>query len=343
MKKISLFPFQDSAVGFYRILQPGRVMVREGLIKKQMSLPFSGEQQSQYYEFNDKFYLKTTENTDVMWSTIVYKHEYILKFLNLREHNKCKTIFDMDDNLYAVPMDNPAAEESKPLKENFAACLRSADGVTVSTSVLKNIYEKINPNIKVVPNGIDFNIWDKITTKKRGKTIRIGWRGGYGHKDDLELIRGSLEAVYKDYKVRLVTMGWEDFQIEAPVEQYSWVSFFEYPKKLASLDLDIAIVPLVDSAYNRCKSNIAFLEYAALNIPVVMSPTVNQRGTPALYANSNYEWYKQLEKLIKDPKLRKQVAKNQSKYIRENYDIRKLVKPVAEWMDKLPRRKDLKP
>jgi len=342
MRKITLLPFQDSGVGFYRILQPGRVLVREGLCKKAISLPFSGEQQSHFYEFNDKFYMKSTENTDVIWSTVVYRHEYILKLLNLREHNQCKTIFDMDDNLYAIPMDNPAAKDAEPLKENFAACLRSADGVTVSTPILKKLYEKINPNIYVIPNGLDFNIWDKVKAKKQGKTIRIGWRGGFGHRDDLELIRGALEAISKDYKVKLVTLGWEGFQFDS-VEKHGWVSIFDYPKKLASLNLDIAIVPLVDSAYNRCKSNIAFLEYAALKIPVVLSPTFNQKDTPGLYANSNYEWYDQLEKLIKDSELRKEIAQKQYQYIKKNYDIRKLVHPLAEWMTNLKRRKDLKP
>ena len=70
----------------------------------------------------------------------------------------------------------------------------------------------------------------------------------------------SLEAIFKDYKVKLVTLGWDGFQFDGSAEKHEWVPIFDYPQKLASLNLDIAIVPLVDSAYNRCKSNIAFLE-----------------------------------------------------------------------------------
>jgi len=350
MNKIALFPYQSSAVGFYRILQPGRVLVREKLFKEARSLPFSGDEQAQYYEFNDQLYLKLTENADILWSTVVYKPEYITKFLNLREHNTnrdtkqyCKTVFDMDDNLYAVPIDNPVQQQVESLKHNFQACLQEADGVTVSTPQLKKLYEKINPNIYINPNGIDFNIWDKLKTKHT-KKIRIGWRGAFGHRDDLELIRGALTAIMKDYDVTFVTLGWGGFKSDFPVEKHQHTeSIFDYPDKLASLNLDLAIVPLVDSAYNRCKSNIAYLEYSALKIPTVLSPVENQKGMVALEAQSNFEWYQALEKLIKDKEYRLKLGEDAYKFVKENYDIKKLSHPLAKWFEELKFRDEIKP
>ena len=348
MKKIALFPFQDSSVGFHRILQPGRVLVREKLFNKAQTIPFSGEQQSQFYEFNDEAFLKITKDSDIMWSTVVYRPEYITKFLNLRWHNSlkkdCKMVYDMDDNLYAVPADNPSSQEVEPLKSNFHACLRSADGITVSVPMLKKIYEKINPNVYVNPNGLDFHLWDKLKTKKNTKRkIRIGWRGAYGHRDDLELIKGALEAIAKDYKIEFVTLGWNGFDPKFPVEKHKWVSTFEYPKELASLNLDIAVIPLVDSAYNRCKSNLGYLEFSALGIPTVLSPVENQKGMKALEARSNYDWYNALETLIKDKEYRLKLGKEAKAFVKKNYDIKKQVYPLNKWFDELKLRKDLKP
>lgn len=342
MNRITLFPWQDTAVGFFRILQPGRVMKREGLFKDARSTPFSGDHQSEYYTYSDKTFLEITKDAEVMWSTIVYKPDYITRFLNLRKYNNNKMVYDMDDNFYAVPVDNPSFEQIKPLKNNFEACLRACDGLTVSVPNLKAIYEQINPNVQVLKNGLDFGIWDKLKTKKNTKkAIRIGWRGAYGHKDDLELVRGALEAISKDYKIEFVTLGWMEFGSKFPVEKHQWVSLFDYPKKLADLNLDMAIVPLVDSAYNRCKSNLAYLEFSALKVPTVISPVENQKGMVAIEACSNYEWYQAIEKLIKDKEYRLKLGQEAYDFVHKNYDVRDLVKPTYEWMKNLERRKDL--
>jgi len=348
LNKISLFPYQDSAVGFYRILQPGRCLKREKLSKEALSLPFSGDKEGHNWDYKDDFYLKLTKNSNVMWSTVVYRDNDFLRLMNLRKHNSnyninkyCKLIYDMDDNLFSVPMDNPAYQDAKNLKINFDRCLRGCDGVTVSVPMLKDVYSHLNKNIFVMPNGIDFKIWDKVKTKKNTRKIRIGWRGAFGHKDDYEMIESVLMAIKKDYpNVEIVVLGWKP---KYYTEHHEWVSAFEYPNKLGSLNIDIAVVPLVDSAYNRCKSNIAYLEWAALKVPVVLSPTENQKGMKSFEARSNYDWYVALERLIKDKHLRLKSGQSGYDFVKKNYDIHKLVHPLAEWMEKLPYRKDLEP
>jgi hypothetical protein len=181
------------------------------------------------------------------------------------------------------------------------------------------------------------------TQKNNKKKIRIGWRGASGHKDDLMSIMGALEALKKDYNIEFVIMGPHAPEFNFKVEKVQWVSTFEYPAKLASLNLDIAIIPLIDSAYNRCKSNLGYLEFSALKIPTVLTPTVNQKGMVALEAQSNYDWYIKLDKLIKDKEYRLKLGEDAYKFVKQNYNVIKQVYPLAKWMEKLPRRKDLEP
>ena len=89
MQKIALAPLQDTAVGFYRILQPGRVMKREGYFKEARSLPFTGEHK-ELPNYKDATYLYLTERAEIIWSNIVYHPDLMLKFLNLRKLNKSK-------------------------------------------------------------------------------------------------------------------------------------------------------------------------------------------------------------------------------------------------------------
>ena len=44
---------------------------------------------------------------------------------------------------------------------------------------------------------------------------------------------------------------------------------FNYPRELLIRKLDLLIAPLIDSEFNRCKSNIKWLEFSALGIPMI--------------------------------------------------------------------------
>jgi hypothetical protein len=52
-------------------------------------------------------------------------------------------------------------------------------------------------------------------------------------------------------------------------EQHTPVAFDEYPAKLASLDLDLAVAPLEYNKFNEAKSNLRLLEYGIMGWPVV--------------------------------------------------------------------------
>lgn len=353
LNKVVGFPIQDTAVGWYRIIQPIGALKRLELTKEGRSIPFSGDRQLQAMAWNPRLYTELCDGADILWTTVVYNTDDLQRILNLREQYGLKWVVDVDDNLFAVSRDNPAADHVSKLKKYIQRCLSMADGLTVSVPSLKKLYAPLNDNILVVPNGLYFDkpylnmkpaqkSWDELAKapKKRHKGIRIGWEGAYGHKMDLEMVKPVIEALQANYDVTFVAFGWRP---EMKCEWHDWVEFGQYPAKLASLNLDIGISPLVDSSYNRCKSNLRYLEFSALGVPTVISPTENQKGMVTLEASSLHEWYEQLQKLIEDPALRKQLGKEAHAFVREQYDIHKIVPELAEWFENLPRRTDLVP
>ena len=44
---------------------------------------------------------------------------------------------------------------------------------------------------------------------------------------------------------------------------------FNYPREMQLRKIDVLVAPLIDSEFNRCKSNIKFLEFSALGIPMI--------------------------------------------------------------------------
>lgn len=76
---------------------------------------------------------------------------------------------------------------------------------------------------------------------------------------------------------------------------------------------DFMIVPLLDTAFNHCKSNIKFLEAAALRMPVIASPIPAYRAIIApmrngLIAETEEEWHTALQQLTENAELRKDMG-----------------------------------
>ena len=327
---------QDTGVGAYRIGQP--VQFINNVEKEQSRItPFTGQNVPVRISeglnrptWTDEMLMESSKDADIIFSNVLTSQDEILKMLDLRKWSGAKWVVDIDDNIYAVTSDNPASKNTQAFYRNFELCLSLADGVTVSVPYLKEIYRNLNKNIFVNPNGIDFSIWKP--QKRRHKGLRVGWRGAYGHRGDILSAQPALEKVYD---IDLVSFG-----VKPPfkTEHHEWVPFLKYADHLASLELDVAVVPLVDNAYNKGKSNLAILEYSALKIPVIASPTENQKDMPILYAKTNYEWFEALKKM-KDKDFRKEQAKKQYDFVRKNYDMKVLTPPLIDFFKNLERKK----
>lgn len=359
LKKVGGFAWQDTAVGFYRVIQPLRFLKRTNKVKEVMSAPFSGSNDPKAVSIPDKTLMRVAKDADAIITTLLHRDADFLKMLDVREWAKTKLIVDVDDNMYAVPRDNAAYYNVKLVLPRMERFLRFADGIIVSVPNLKQVYGHLNENIFVNKNTLDFEkpyewkpdaegnlrkfkSWDELSQEpKSHKGIRIGWEGASGHVRDLEIIRPVMEKIKENYpEVKFVCFGHKPDFCD---EWHDWVSVSEYPTRLAGLELDIGLAPLIDSSYNRCKSNLRYLQYSALNIPTVMSPTENQTGCVALYARTNYEWYEAISKLIEDKKYRDELGKQAGEFVRKNFNAKDAAKDLAEWIEKLPRRTDYKP
>jgi hypothetical protein len=75
-----------------------------------------------------------------------------------------------------------------------------------------------------------------------------------------------------------------------------------YPRKLASLNLDLALAPLEHNRFNEAKSNLRILEYGALGWPVIASDIQPYRNAPVrLVNNSSRAWINAIREHVSDP------------------------------------------
>lgn len=226
------------------------------------------------------------------------------------------------------------------------AFMIEADLVTTTTEFLAEEYRKLNPNVVVLPNCIDPFYYDE-PLRNETDIIRIGVTGSIGVSSDIEIVAPIIKHYEHDPRVKIVFFSLPPNQKDNPLvakiykEEYAFmdsvdvewhptVNADEYYDKLNSLKLDFMIIPRQDNYFNRCKSNLKFIEASAFEIPCIAqgfadgkSPyQVNKEDQKYLkLVTDNKDWIPAMEELITNKQLRLDMGKKAREYVTENYDI----------------------
>ncbi len=195
-------------------------------------------------------------------------------------------VFTLDDLITEIPEKSSTYKRHMGHFRNARARMRKAlslcDRMIVTTQVLAEAYADMIDDIRVIPNRLQRDVWLPLTSRRRtGNKPRVGWVGAHQHAGDLEII---IEVVKQTAdKLDWVFMGMCPEAIRPLVKEMhlDWVEYDEYPKKMASLNLDIAVAPLEIHRFNEAKSNLRLLEYGILGWPVVCTDIAPYRDYDA--------------------------------------------------------------
>jgi len=262
-----------------------------------------------------------------------------------------KIVFDNDDtfqlgeNSAFKTLDEKGFYENKDRLNNVTYnFIRNCDLVTASTPILAEEYKKFNPNTIVLPNCVNPDDWPKNPLKNETDKVRIGIVGSVAYHQDFKEIKDLLRKLDADERVQLVMFGlWKGVKRkENPLvesvhykeyafwdslknlEHLPWCEMKDYIDVLEQTRLDIMLIPREDNYFNRCKSNLKFLEAAMLEIPVVAQamtdgPYQELDGSNGILATD--DWEEKVELLIQDKELRTAIGKNAKDYVLSKYDI----------------------
>jgi len=264
--------------------------------------------------------------------------------------NGAKLVYQMDDDLLHLPGDVPATAAKREIASFF---VHEADGLIVSTPALRARYAAHKETICVIGNALDEQLLVKadIVPLVEPERVILGYMGTHTHDADLLLLLPALAELARSTTLLLELQIIGALVDPETIAQLSQLPFPvrriqpptpEYPQFLpwftGNLRWDIALAPLCDTSFNRTKSDIKFLDYAALgtagiysDLPVY-SESVRQGKTGLLAANDTDSWVAALHTLIGQPDLRRELAANARRYL---YTERILAVRAADWADAL--------
>lgn len=179
-----------------------------------------------------------------------------------KEMNR-KIWIDYDDNLFELNPENKAftVYNNQATKENIKQCLKYADVVSVPTEYLRQIYLPYNQNIKIVPNAFNDDIFVRKEPLPRQK--KVLWRGPESHIYDIMNLGQYLNKASEDFPdFEFIFMGYYPWFLSKTnnksfMQGLDIIMFYHKLQELAPAALH---VPLHDNAFNRCRSNTAYIE-----------------------------------------------------------------------------------
>ncbi|AXS79202.1 glycosyltransferase [Dechloromonas sp. HYN0024] len=269
-------------------------------------------------------------------STVIvqnYIHNMALESLDeWRSAPTCPfVVYALDDLISDMDKNNPFRENIPPnARARLKYALARCDRLVVSTEFLAETYRHLIPDIRVVPNRLEQDIWRPLDSLKRtGKKPRVGWAGGSTHQGDLMLLKEIIEQTRDE--ADWIFFGMCPDEIRPLLAEYhDLVPFSEYPKFLALLNLDIAVAPLAQIPFNQGKSNLRLLEYGSLGLPVVCTDIDPYRNSPACrVVNTSQAWIDALRARIHDAEAREREGKVMRDWVHANY---LLENHVEDWL-----------
>lgn len=236
-------------------------------------------------------------------------------------------IYEMDDWLPGLPTSHPQYEEFEKALPCIVNNLHRFHLITVSTPVLADKVRGYNPNVAVLPN---YLCSDRIPVSKvdlQAEKVTIGFAGTSTHTQDLRLIGDALSRIAKEYEGRVEFVFWgsipPQMQGVAKVRHITQgVDYHEYMSALANLKIDIGLASLEPTDFNEGKSDIKFLEYAAIGAVPVLADVpayrhLKERDVAVVLPLQPDIWFDTLAGLIESPEQRQQLALRALQYVAE--------------------------
>jgi len=271
--------------------------------------------------------------SDYQWADVMIfqrqMNKQVLMKMRYAKNLGIKTVYDVDDNLFLIPdviNELHSLYQQEEVRDTIKKFLNECDLITVpSMTLAKSMRQHCNTDICVLNNGINPDDW----THKEDDKIKIGWMGSQTHVKDAKLVSDALKAVLDDSNAYLKLIGWvsseEAFAWAADhpkVELCEWVEINSLPSVMA--DFDIGLCPIEDTEFNRCKSNIKWLQTGVMGIPCVVSgipPYTDDvvNGVNGFCANTPQEWYDTIMMLVHDEATRNRVGLSAMREIREKH------------------------
>ena len=317
----------------YRVLNKAEQLRKHGFAVKVVNL--------------SEFQLSIAQNASHI---IIYRSPIspeLLRLCHLAKDYEKPVFFDIDDLVFdTVYTDQLSYTQGlDPVEKgnydagvrNYGYMLENCDGAITSTNQLQEELKKYQSKVLLNRNLASDDLI-AISSQhikdysQPSDIVKIGYfSGSISHNENFELIKPAIKQLLTKYSnVQLHIVGILDIPKDMKpfgnqIVTHDYVDWDKLPALISEVDINLA--PLVDSIFNRAKSEIKWIEAALVKVPTVASKigafsdeVVD--GETGLLATDD-EWFDKLESLVLSLELRQKLAESAYRAVLENCTLSK--------------------
>ena len=271
----------------------------------------------------------------------------LLRLCHLAKDYGKPIFFDIDDLVFdTLYTDQLSYTKGLPHHEkenydanvrNYGYMLENCDGAITSTNQLQKELKKYRSKVLLNRNLASDELISISSQflkdySQVSDVIKIGYfSGSISHNENFELIKPTIKKLLEKYSnVQLHIVGILDIPkdmkpFENQIVTHDYVDWDKLPVLISEVDINLA--PLVDSIFNRAKSEIKWIEAALVKVPTVASKIgafsdMVIDGETGLLATDD-QWFDKLEALVLSPELRQNLAESAYRAVLENCTLSK--------------------
>lgn len=259
---------------------------------------------------------------------------------------QAKIVMDIDDD-WILPSNHIAQIHYDNYRPRLENNIIQADMVTCTNEKLANKIVKINPNVHIFENALPYGYSQFKYSKTESDFIRLFWCGSVTHEHDLRILEYPIKRM-DNPKVQMVIGGYNDSN---DISKKTWdkmINIFTNRKKINHKILkgilpheymnlyqeaDIMLIPLENSSWHSCKSNLKILEASVNEIPCIVSkvePYSRDADAPVLWVEKQSDWNKHINYLLKNKNAIIDYGKKLKEWAETNYNLSSINKRRRE-------------
>jgi glycosyltransferase involved in cell wall biosynthesis len=213
---------------------------------------------------------------------------------------------------------------------------RLVDGVICGNRHIADYFAQWNENVRVIPTAVDDRRFHPVGDGRKEKVI-VGWTGASGAFGELSRIETAIAGVlnrHPDVVFRVVADQEPRFH-SLPQAQCEFVRWSPEGEVASIQPMDIGIMPLADTPWNRGKCAYKMLLYMSCGIPVIASPVGMNNDVLAMadcghVAAGLSDWVDSIELLIADPDRRRILGQNGRMLVSQKFSVDAITPLLAD-------------